>query len=253
MVPKLEDLLDEDWQVGEGLGPELSYAKMIINPDDQSALELALRLREARSPEETYLAALSLGHSDQARRVAQSLLALGFNQVGLISRDGQEPFAPDVAALRLWPWAQRDFQLILTGARSADGQNGLTAMYLAELLAYRLITEVIELRAGAGGKIEVESLSDEGLVSQNLLGPSVLSVGNAPSAFLRVPSLKDRLKSAPLAPEILAGPQLAGDSFAELVGLERPDRRRQTRLVSEGGAEEKAALILKALNDWGLR
>ncbi|MDR2300677.1 MAG: hypothetical protein LBF38_01340 [Deltaproteobacteria bacterium] len=274
IVPNLEDLTESDWEIGPNLTPELTYARPMVNPDDESALELALRLRDARGKNEngafeTYLSAVTLGDTPAARRISQTLMALGFSKVGLVGVNDNGPFAPDLAARYLSPWAGGDFHLILTGQSSADGQNGLTSKYLARLLGYELISEVVGLKSLSAQKIEVESLTDDGLLRQTLAGPTILSVGNAPSAFLRVPTLKDRLKYSKAHPELLPGPgqssgadfpgsnlpgpNLPGKSFADLVSLKREAKTRKTTLVTQGSAEDKAALILKALKDWGLK
>jgi electron transfer flavoprotein alpha/beta subunit len=289
MVPNLEDLTENDWEIGgdlsgDHLSPEVTYARPILNPDDESALELALRLRDALGKDKTYLAAASVGHSSSAMRVSQTLMALGFGKVSLIEptdRPNSAPtdkptyksnsaptdkpnnapaknttfdtrFRPDAIAKLLATFAKNDFQIIITGSRSADGQNGLTPMFLAEEIQFPLITEVLNVSPVPPDKFEVLSLTDDGLLSQTFSPPLVLAVGNAPSAFLRVPTLKDRLNIGQRTPEILPTMAEAHDwpSSSSLQALFRPNKNRETILVDSGSPTEKAAAILAALEKW---
>ncbi|MDR0620691.1 MAG: hypothetical protein LBJ61_02260 [Deltaproteobacteria bacterium] len=265
MVANLEDLTEGDWKIGPNLRPEEAYARPIVNPDDESALELALRLREALGTDKVYLSAITLGDSPGARRVGQTLKALGFDRVTIAVAPKDSRFCPDLIAGRLAPLAE-GFDLIVTGCRSADGQNGLTAMYLAERLGFPLIVETLNFYPAGPGQIAVESLSDDGILSQILTPPIVLAIGNAPSAFLRVPTIKARLDAAKSPLDIIAPPadpsanhpetteayrQPTGtESFASLTTLERLERKRQGQLITEGSPAEKAARLLDALNGW---
>lgn len=281
MVPNLEDLTEADWAVGENLRPVDTYARPIINPEDESALELALRLRDAFKNRVSSLTAATFDDSPGARRMAKTLKALGYSRVLLTPVDFDTRFCPDWIARAALEKTGRNYSLILTGSRSADGQNGLTAMYLAERLGLPLITEVLNLSPHDGDStlIKVESLSDDGLLVQTASPPMVLSIGNAPSAILRVPTIKDRLKSAqePLeigTPLSISGgaptalpPGVAhtnpppggatttvkpGVAHTTLQALWREKQSRVAKVVDAGSPADKAATLLASLQDWGL-
>ncbi|MDR3135218.1 MAG: hypothetical protein LBU69_03900, partial [Deltaproteobacteria bacterium] len=186
MVPKLEDLTDSDWEVGPSLRPDDSYAREVANPDDESALEISLRIRDSLGARRCFLAAMTMGDSPAARRFGKTLKALGFDRVSLNPVDFEARFCPDLMAGAIAANISDSFQLVRTGARSADGQNGLTAMYLAEFLKWPLITEVTNAYVDPGhpGELSAESLSDGLALLQAVRPPLILSIGNAPSAFL---------------------------------------------------------------------
>ncbi|MDR1111415.1 MAG: hypothetical protein LBP92_12190 [Deltaproteobacteria bacterium] len=249
VVPDLGDLAEADWAIGPDLRPEEGYARVVINPEDESALELALRLRDALGPGAASLAAATVGPG-RALRVCQTLKALGFDEVRRVEPLFDERFRPELVGRLLVPDGE-GLDLVLAGGRSADGQNGLTAMFVAERLGWPLVTEVLGLEVAGGGALRVESLSDDGLIVQTARPPLVLAVGNAPSAFLRVPTLRERLARG-------QGPVLSGEGqdggerpLLAPLGLERAVSRRDGRLLDEGGPAEKARAILGSLREWG--
>jgi electron transfer flavoprotein alpha/beta subunit len=191
MVSRAEDLTEEDWSLSPG--PMEDYARPALSPEDESALELALRLGEALGAAPR---ALTIG-GEKADRQALALLALGFSEVIRI-----EPlpeidlrFRPEAIAFLISDYLfENPADLVIAGRRSADGQNALTPQLLAERLGWPLILEVRGLTA-AGGPALITSVSslDDALLTRMFKPPAVLAVGDAPEAFLRVPTLKARL------------------------------------------------------------
>lgn len=191
MVSLLEDLTEDDWR--REPGPREDYARPALSPEDESALELALRLGEALGAPPS---ALTIG-GDRSDRQAASLLALGFKSVTRL-----EPWPPEdlrfrpeaVSSLIKWHLAKNPTDIILAGRRSSDGQNGLAPQYLAEALNWPLAIEVRAAAASqAPGFLTVASSLDDALLTREIRPPVVLAVGDAPGAFLRVPTLKARL------------------------------------------------------------
>jgi electron transfer flavoprotein alpha/beta subunit len=252
MVPELENMTENDWITDEGLRPEDRYVRTVINPEDESALELSLRLKDALGPDRSFLAAATVDNNTGAQRMGQTLKALGFDRVSRILADFDLRFCPDLIVKSLKDEIISDYNLILTGSRSADGQNGLTAMYLAEFLKWPLTTEVLDLRLNSHDQIEITSLTDDGLLRQTVVPPMVLAVGNAPSAFLRVPTIKDRLKSGTEPIELRKLPDQTEKSFATLTALYRNNLKRETKLVETGTSSKKASLLFSVIKDWGL-
>ncbi|MDR0355184.1 MAG: hypothetical protein LBJ64_05560 [Deltaproteobacteria bacterium] len=257
IVPELSHLTESDWRTGTDLRPEERYVRRTINPGDESALEMALRLRDQNAPNATELWAMTIG-GDEAERPANSLRALGFERAVIIESDLDLRFRPELTAAVLARQVQ-DAQdaLVVAGSRSADGENSLTPWYLAEILGWPVISEVLSVAVSAPGSnvLEVESLSDDGLLWQKVALPVVLAVGDAPSTFLRTPTLKDRLTRGQGKPEkIRLEPELASGlpPLTRLTALERPCRRREGRVVDQGDAAEKAEILLETLVDWGL-
>lgn len=287
IVPELNDLAEEDWSADASSGrlsPVERYARTVFNPEDESALELALRLRDAwragassggapSGPAEVSLRAVTLSES-LARRRLETLGALGFDEVVSLSPPGPETdprFSPETTSRLLAAEIPLEGPtLVLTGCRSADGCNGLTPMLLAERLGWPLVTEVLSVapapppdKAGRSPDktpgLSVESLSDDGLVRQLVSPPIVLAVGSAPVPCLRAPTLRDRLKAGggPVrqknAPVDLDGRRTDAAPRVSYVlkNLLRETKSRPTTVVSGGSALEKAAVVLARLRERG--
>ena len=62
-VPELEALTGSDWRPDHRFRPETRFARTVINPLDESALELSLKLRDqaAKGGHEVHLTALTIG------------------------------------------------------------------------------------------------------------------------------------------------------------------------------------------------
>ncbi|MDR1921956.1 MAG: hypothetical protein LBS31_09505, partial [Candidatus Adiutrix sp.] len=78
-VADLESLAEEDW-TAPGLQIDERYVKTVINQQDESALELALRLGDRLGPDRSGLWALTIGDG-RADPLAAYLLALRFGRV----------------------------------------------------------------------------------------------------------------------------------------------------------------------------
>ena len=123
MVSLQEDLTEGDWRLQPG--PREDCARRALGPEDESALELALRIGEAWGSNPR---AITVGESP-ADRLASTLLALGFEEVVKLSPDPSADlrFRPEaVASLIAGHLGESPADIILTGRRSSDGQNGLT-------------------------------------------------------------------------------------------------------------------------------
>jgi electron transfer flavoprotein alpha/beta subunit len=142
-------------------------------------------------------------------------------------------------------------------------------MYLAELLGWPLITEVLGVTYNKltdnsnrnNGKVakkiadlEIESLSDDGLINQKIFLPLLLAVGNAPVPYLRVPTLKDRLKIQKdllTTQEVTESTTKGARSLLTLNNLQREQKTRPTTLIDTGTSKDKAQLILAKLREQG--
>lgn len=118
----------------------------IINPADESALELALRLRG----EAGTVTALTVGPAcaDSALRDA---LAAGADRVVRLWDDGWSETTPFSTAALLAAALRAEVlpDLILCGTRSADRGSGQVPSMLAEILGWPVVTDLtrLELRA----------------------------------------------------------------------------------------------------------
>jgi electron transfer flavoprotein alpha/beta subunit len=133
------------------------------------------------------------------------------------------------------------------GSQSSEGNNGKTPMLTAEYLGWPCISQVFALDVMDETRLRVRSMSDQGEVVQTVSLPCVLSAGNIADSWLRVPTLKDRMRLGKKPIEFCTLDDLgldeaicAGDVFTELTDLRRTVPKRLGVLLAEGTAEERA-------------
>ena len=235
VTPDYEALRPSDWARaaddapdGRPRGPETRYVRRILGVFDEAALELALRLRDARAARglETSLAAFSAA-GREADPFLKTLQALGFERAARVEAGAELDFAPAAtAALVAAGTQQLGGDVLLLGSRSSPDDNDAVPFLVAEALGRPCLTQVTELEPAERGRLRVTFTADAGPVRATIATPCVLAVGNALVSMLRVPTLKDRLatKDEPVV--------------ASLSG--RPRRRRRRRARSRAGHARRA-------------
>jgi electron transfer flavoprotein beta subunit len=256
VTPDYEALRDADWVAGPGDAVRSRYVRRILNCFDESALELALRLREALAEREVAagLGALSVGGRESEPFFA-TLHALGYERAARIEPGAALDYAPAATAALLAGYARRvdRSDLLLLGSRCGPGDSGTVPFLVAEELGWPCLTQVTEVEPAGGGRLRVTCAADDGRLSLTVRPPCVLAVGNALVSHLRVPTLSDRLARRELHADVLApgdvGVDIAvalGGTPAALEGLERIDRTRAGVVVAGETPGELARALFAA-------
>jgi len=264
VTPDFEALREADWLAGAeddaaedaAHGVETRYVRRVLNCFDESALEMALRLADARAQRgsATSLGALSVG-GKETEPYLKTLLALGYERAARVEPEAALDFAPAVVAALIAGYVRQvdHSDLLLLGCRSGPGDSGTVPFLLAEALGWPCLTQVLEVEPLPDDRVRVACLVDDGLRRVTLRLPCVLAVGNAVVSQLRVPTLTDRLarKHAPI--DVLSGADLgvdiAGDLRREtcvLTGLETIDRARRGVIVGGATPAAKAHALFAA-------
>ena len=255
VTPDYESLRDADWVAGPGDAVRSRYVRRVLNCFDESALELALRLREALAARDVVagLGALSVGGRETEPFFA-TLHALGYERAARIEPEAALDYAPAATAALLAGYARRvdRSDLLLLGSRCGPGDSGTVPFLVAEELGWPCLTQVTEV-APAGGGLRVTCAADDGRLSLTVRPPCVLAIGNALVAHLRAPTLTDRLARRELRADVLApgdvGVDIAvalGGAPAALEGLERIDRTRAGVVVGGDTPAEMARALFAA-------
>ena len=196
-----------------GASPETGYLNaedsiFRINPHDEAALELALRLKDLDEATEVIL--LTLGPAiaaDELRRC----LATGADQWVQIDGDGTQETAdpldqPDPwvkAALLAEGIEALNGDLVLCGKVSMDRGNGQVAALLARRLERPFVSAIADLILEAGGGIKVQRSAGRGVREMIACGlPAVCSVEQG--VALRLPPLPRRQWAQAVRPQLLA-------------------------------------------------
>jgi electron transfer flavoprotein alpha/beta subunit len=202
IIPDLDRLSDLDWVIPDHGRIDTAFVRNMINPYDESALELALRL--AGQGEGLGLSALTLGGAE-ADPFLKSLLALRFDPVVRIETRSDWRFCPEGIAAMIGAYVldERPQDVLLLGRQAGEGDHGKTPLLVAELLGWPCITEVEGIEAAPGGRLRVTSAADDGTLVQVVRPPLVLAVGNVAGTVLRVPTLKSRMETSRRRVEVI--------------------------------------------------
>ena len=249
IVPDLDLLSDHDWVIPEHGRIDTAFVRPLINPFDETALELALRLADPGGELPVRLSALTIG-SRLADPALKTLLALGFGRVVRMEPGRDLRFSPEAVAALIAAFVRDCPQDgLLMGRQSSEGDHGKTPLLVAERLGWPCVTEVNRVEAVTPGRLRVTSLVDDGLLVQTLRTPCVLSVGNVAGSALRVPTLKARMQHGqrPIerigpGPELDAALDRWGAEYA-VQGLARISHARAGRILEGADAAALARTL----------
>jgi electron transfer flavoprotein beta subunit len=225
--------------------------KNIINPFDTYALEEGIRIRERCGGKVTVI---SMG-PPQAEEMLREAISLGADEAVLLS---------DAAFAGADTWATAytlataikklgQYDIIICGRQTVDGDTGQVGPELAEMLSVPLLAYVNQIEELGDGQIRVRRMIDEGHeIIQSPL-PAVITVTkdiNVP----RLPSLRGitRAKSATIpvwdTRELGADPAKVGlsGSFTRVVKIFFPERICQAE-VFQGTTEEQVDQLFEKL------
>lgn len=252
-VPDLDMLSDEDWIVDSNLKIDVDFVKKILNCFDESALEMALKLSDYTEGFNAplNLTALTIGDK-KLDTYLKTLYALRFDKALRINNYEDIRFLPEVISTVISKYVKdkNPQDVILLGRQSGEGDNGKTPLLVAEMLEWPCITQVIKIEPDTEDRLKVTSMVDDGILTQTISTPCVLSVGNAPNSYMRVPTLKDKMKYGKTPIEVLEiqdfdiqGVIDSCSNAYELKGLERISNKRQGTIIEGKTPKEKAQIL----------
>jgi len=249
-VPDLEMLNDEDWVIDKNLQIDTSFLKPTLNSYDESALEIALKLSDASEninvPIE--LNALTIAGSG-ATTILKTLNALRFRRVVRIDSHDDLRFRPMAVASVLTQYVLKHApqDVLILGRQTSVGENARTHLLVAEMLGWPCITQAIRIELVDRNHVMVTNQMDDGRLRQRIQTPCVLSIGDAPNTYMRVPTLKDRMRygKRPIETLSIKDFQLS-DETEELIDLEIIHHKRAGILIEGKSPEEKARKLYEA-------
>jgi len=261
VTPDYEALRDADWVAGPGDGVETRYVRRILNCFDESALELALGLRDGPAPRRVEepvdaeagvsLGALTIGGRDTEPHLT-TLIALGYERAARIDPSAALDFSPPATAALIAGYVRQvgGGDLVLLGCRSGPGDAGVVPFLVAAELGWPCLTQVTAIECYDDDRLRVTCAAEDGALALTLRPPCVLAVGNATVSHLSVPTLSQRLAQRGRRPDVLTPADVgvdvgvaAGDATTELVGLERVAHTRPGTVVEGSTPREKAAAL----------
>ncbi len=251
VVPDLDMFSPSDWVVENHCRVDTSFVKNMLNPYDESALELTLKFNDAAKKENRTLnlTALTIGDS-RLNRALKNLYALKYDKA--VRADCEEdirfnaPFVSRIIASYVENIEKQ--HIILLGCQSGEGDNGKTPLLLAERLGIPCISGVTHIEfAEEEDCVKITSTVDDSVVEQILKGPLVLTIGNVQNSYLRIPTLKDKMSSKNKEIEVIHLKDLGlekewieVENDLELVDLYYGKEERTCQFVTGNNAVEKA-------------
>lgn len=259
-IPDYDYLMPEDWKADEQLKVDCSFVKTIINPCDESALELTLKLRDqaAATNQDFEIDALSIG-GKQIEGMLKSLLALQFDQVARVDFEANT-FSDSIKEGEIYcSYIEKGPlpDIILMGQYNPPFDNGVAPYLIAERLSWPCISPVNEIALSEEtGCLECTSIQG-GTIYRHTLKPLViLVVGNSSRTYLRIPTLKDKLAASARGIEVIPFESLKKTSFvteeATITNLLRPELRRDCEFLKGGIPAEQAESILDYIEKIGI-
>lgn len=225
--------------------------KMIINPLDMNAVEESLRIKEKSGGKVTVL---SMGIPKVAE-LLREINSLGVDESILLSDcafAGADTLATSYALSKAINKIG-DYDLIVCGKQSIDGDTGQVGPSLAEKLGIPHITCVIKIEEIDNGLIRCHRLIDDGYEVVQMKLPGLITVVrgiNEP----RLPSLKGIIKARNIeipvwnVNDIEADIDLCGFNGSPTQVLESfvPERKVNSRMIT-GSPEEQASMLIEEL------
>jgi electron transfer flavoprotein beta subunit len=144
----------------------------ILNPYDEYAVEEALRIKEAQGGE---VVAVCMG-PEKAEEAIRKALAMGVDSAVLVTdpalagSDAQATAYVLAEALKGIQW-----DLVVFGVRSTDGETGCVPAAVAELLGVPLLSTLAKVEV-QGSTLAVHRETEQGYVAYECPTPAVLSV-----------------------------------------------------------------------------
>lgn len=228
--------------------------KWVMNPYDEYGVEEALRLKEKFGGE---VVVLGLG----PKRVTESLrtaLAMGADKAVLVVDDaltGSDALATAKALAAAVKGMEYD--LIFTGQRGVDDDQGLVGAALGEFLGIPHLAVITKLEAGEDGKSIKTNRPVEGqtLVYETVL-PAIVTTqkGLNEPRYASLPGIM-KAKKKPLEEKSLSDLGLDPAEFGtnarklKVIQLTPPPERQAGKIVQGETPEEKAAALAKLLHD----
>jgi electron transfer flavoprotein beta subunit len=225
----------------------------IVNPLDMYALEEGIRLTEQHQGK---VAAITMG-PPQAEEALREAIALGVDEALLLSDpafEGSDTLAPSyILAKAIAKLGQ--FDLVICGRQTMDGDTGQVAPQLAEQLGLPFVSYVSQIEEIREGYIRVQRMVEEGHQVVEMPLPGVISVVkeiNVP----RLPSLRGLMKSKQAQIPVWTAEELGVDmnkvglsgSPTQMVKLFHPQRTRQGELL-QGGPESQVGQLVERLRE----
>jgi len=221
----------------------------VLSPFDESALEAALRIKDAQ---EATVTVISLGKK-LVRTVVTAPLAAGANRLVLLQDGAFDDFDTHLTASAIAAAIGKlgQYDLILCGLQAADTNTGQVGTRIAGLLGIPCVTAArkVELE---GDKVVVERSLPDGYEVLEVPCPAVVTTTYEVGS-LREPGVEAFMSAGQKPISTLSaadlGVELGGAGRFEMLTMETPVHEGRCEILEGAGPEDKAAQLLARLRE----
>ena len=228
--------------------PALEGVEKVVNAFDTYALEMAVRLKEAKG--DTTVTTLSLGGED-ATNSLKNCLAVGADEAFYIKDENyQEKDAVIIAQAlskgikKMEEQRGKKFDIIFCGKETTDFATGQVGIMLANELNYGIVTNLVDIDTD-DTKVIAKKETETGYEKVELASPCIVTV-NKPNYEPRYPTIKSKM--AARKKEIIEiSVEVANESPVKEVQLFSPPKRQAGVKIKAGTAEEIVAQAIQKM------
>ena len=228
--------------------PALEGVEKVVNAFDTYALEMAVRLKEAKG--DTTVTTLSLGGED-AKNSLKNCLAVGADEAFYIKDENyQEKDAVIIAQAlskgikKIEEQRGKKFDIIFCGKETTDFATGQVGIMLANELNYGIVTNLVDIDTD-DTKVIAKKETETGYEKVELASPCIVTV-NKPNYEPRYPTIKSKM--AARKKEITEiSVEVANESPVKEVQLFSPPKRQAGVKIKAGTAEEIVAQAIQKM------
>lgn len=251
IVPEFDMVLEDDWKIEDEGTIDLSYVKPVWNCFDESALEIVLKLSDQSESfkSNVEINALTIGKKKH-ENFLKILYAIGYKKAIRINQEDDCIFEPEIIAELIAQYNNKIqmHDVIVLGQQSSDGNNMKTPYILAEIMGWTCVSQVTHIEIWEEKYLRVISQYDDKKYVQIIKPPCILIVGNTEKSYLRVPTLKEKIKfknkeiNTIQIDEILENKV---DNNIEIVQFQNMNKSRKSIVLDGNSPEEKANKIFE--------
>ncbi|MGL4392028.1 MAG: electron transfer flavoprotein subunit beta/FixA family protein [Fusobacteriaceae bacterium] len=240
-------MLENDWVITNHFLIDTSFVKKIINPYDECALELALKIKD-KNLSNIEINALTIDDIS-ADRILKNLYAVKFNnciRIKVIEKDIK--FCPFTKSNLISSYVKNygHEDLIIFGHQSGIGDSGKLGLLTAELLGIQCVTGVMNYKLSDDNKKIITTSINNGVeLIQAVQLPAILCVANSIDSYLRIPTLKDKINSKDKEINYYEADQLLTtfvEEDLELIEIYKEETNKKCFFV-DGTSEEQAKFL----------
>jgi electron transfer flavoprotein beta subunit len=246
-VPATESLIGI---ADDGLSIKTDDIKWVINPYDEFAVEEALRIKEAHGGSVTIV---SVG-PEKTTEAIRTALAMGADR-GILVNDPAADGCDALNTARILAAVLKEvpFDLVIAGQRAVDNDDFQVGPAVAEFLGIPNISMVIKQEI-SDAKIRCQGSIDGGTVTIEAPLPALFSTqrGLNEPRYASLPGIM-KAKKKPIDIKTLADIDVDADRIGKpmtrIVAMQTPVERKDGKMIAGDSAQEKAAELIKILNE----